>query len=227
MMEIEIPRLDTLSALSFSHNLGQLNIYEPVAIFPVMNWVQPFGMLLASLALRQLRNRFKDIQFTLHYDRNNEAVSYASHMGFFKSISELISIGNMPGEAAGNENYIPITGIDFNEISQDLIKRGHMLEIGEVIEETSSRLAKVLCRDNDEMGKLMTYLIREILRNIPEHSKSSKALICGQYWSNQIAEIAIIDEGIGVKESLMANMYHREHANTDEAAIRYAIKAGI
>ncbi len=39
---------------------------------------------------------------------------------------------------------------------------------------------------------LMTYLIREILRNIPEHAEESTAWICGQYWGNQTAEIAIV-----------------------------------
>ena len=50
------------------------------------------------------------------------------------------------------------------------------------------------------MQKLMTYLIREILRNIPEHAESHKAWICGQYWSDNTAEIAILDEGIVLKK---------------------------
>ena len=63
----------------------------------------------------------------------------------------------------------------------------------------------------------MTYLIREILRNIPEHAEESSAWICGQYWNDQTAEIAIVDEGIGIKKSLQRNSIHRAYATDDES----------
>jgi hypothetical protein len=73
----------------------------------------------------------------------------------------------------------------------------------------------------------MTYLIREMLRNIPEHANESTAWICGQYWADHTAEIAVIDEGIGVKNSLQRNAIHRQYVIDDETALRCAIKAGI
>lgn len=73
----------------------------------------------------------------------------------------------------------------------------------------------------------MTYLIREMLRNIPEHSESNNALICGQYWADITAEIAIVDEGIGIKRSLQENSKHREYIKMDEEALQWSLNAGI
>ena len=46
-------------------------------------------------------------------------------------------------------------------------------------------------------------------------------------WSDKTAEIAIVDEGIGIKESFRKNKIHREYIETDEDALELAIKAGI
>lgn len=43
----------------------------------------------------------------------------------------------------------------------------------------------------------------------------------------KLQEIAIVDEGIGVKKSLQKNSIHRAYATDDESALSYAIKAGI
>lgn len=121
-------------------------------------------------------------------------------MGFFKSISETIPIGNVPGGASGNDNYLPITKLDLIKLHSDEIAAGEYGTLGDSIEKEAAKLSRIICRHNAEMQALMTYLIREILRNIPEHAEESTAWICGQYWGNQTAEIAIVDEGIGIKK---------------------------
>ncbi len=99
--------------------------------------------------------------------------------------------------------------------------------MGNLIESESEKLSKILSRNNKELQTLLTYLLREILRNIPEHSNSTKAWICGQYWTNNTAEIAIIDEGIGIKNSLQKNVVHKKYISDDEDALRCSVKAGI
>ena len=42
-----------------------------------------------------------------------------------------------------------------------------------------------------------------------------------------MAEIAIVDEGIGIKNSLQNNVEHRKYIETDEDALKCAVKAGI
>lgn len=52
--------------------------------------------------------------------------------------------------------------------------------------------------------------------------------ICGQYWpSFHLAEIAIMDEGIGVYKSIVQNSAHREYIADNRSALEWAIRAGI
>ena len=226
-MQFEISKLTAPAALTFAHQLNSIDIREKVEFSANLKWVEPFGALLTSVAIRQLRNKYKDIPFNfLNYD--TEAGDYAAHIGFFKSISDKIEIGNEPGEAKGSENYIPITALDLSKIQTDCSSNGRILELGDAIEIKSKSLAKILCRESEEMVTLMTYLIREMIRNIPEHAGTMTAWICGQYWpTKQEAEIAIIDEGIGIRESLRKNHTHSSYIQTDEDAILCAVKPGI
>lgn len=149
-------------------------------------------------------------------------------MGFFKYISPQLEIGKFPGESKGSDNYIPITAIKFNELKEDNYKKGNYAVMGDLIEKESGRLAKVISRDNTELHKLLTYLIREILRNTHEHAKTDTSWICGQYWpSYDKAEIGIVDEGIGVFGSLTLNEAHKKYITDNKSALQWALKAGI
>lgn len=228
-MEYTLRDLSTESALQTAlelHNV-ELSDEEEVKFFADMNWVCPLGMLIGTNAMRSFRDSYPDNSFSISMNEKEDAVSYAGHMGFFKSISESIAVGNAPGEAPGNDNYIPITKIDLTQIHRDNLNAGIWGEMGDSIELKSAELSKILCRANKEMQKLITYLIREILRNIPEHAEALDAWICGQYWSNNIAEIAILDTGIGVKTSLQKNPTHRSYITDDITALQCAIKEGI
>lgn len=227
MVEYKIDELGTLEAIKIAKDLGDLEINEPIVFNTKLKWVRPFGMLVGVTAIKQLRDKYKDIPFSLSNDESKQGSSYACHMGFFRAISEKLNIGKMPGEATGNENYIPITELDLHQIHRDEIDAGNFIQMGDAVEKESLRLAQILSRKNKELCVLLTYLIREMLRNIPEHSESNKALICGQYWADNTAEIAIIDEGIGIKNSLQKNSKHRQYIETDEDALQWSLKAGI
>ena len=226
-MKFIIPKLDTGNALRFAYEMNSTPIVEPVHFRAYMNWVRPFGMLFTACSIRQLREKHLDIPFDMDYTSGGDGVSYASQMGFFKEISKTLDIGKAPGEAAGNQNYIPIREIDLEQVLKDEINNGKFVEMGDAIEEEAKKLAAILGRNNKEVCFVFTYMIQEILRNIPEHANTNKALICGQYYGNHIAEIAIVDEGIGVKASLRKNAVHREYVFTDRDAIECAVKAGV
>lgn len=226
-MKYDIPTLETKKALKFAKELDELIVDSYFTFNVNMHWVRPFGMLVAACSIKQFRDKYPDVPFKIKYKTRDETIPYASHMGFFKSISGKINIGKEPGEATGNNNYIPITELDLNQIHKNEILSGKMIQMGDAIELNASELAKVLSRDNKEFHSLLTYLIRETLRNIPEHADCNSAWICGQFWCNGTAEIAIVDEGIGVLNSLKRNRIHRAYIKSDEDAITSAIKAGI
>ncbi len=222
-----IRELNSDNAMEMPLALDAIELSNPFIIDINLKWVQPFGMLVASKAIKEFRNAHPDIDFQLRYNDNSSAFSYAGHMGFFKSISESLDIGKMPGEALGNSRYIPITKINLTEIHKKEIDSGHFIAMGDAIENEATRLANVLSNGNIELRKLLTYLIREILRNIPEHSESNDAWICGQSWADGSAEIAIVDNGIGIKDSLQKNIVHSQYIHSDEDALQCALKAGI
>lgn len=228
-----IPDLKTSEVLNFAKNINQkkLSVYD--AIFfdaQQLNWAEPFGLLLAACSIKQLRSQYPKTPFKIASfpDHLPNGLSYAVQMGFFNAISDKLHIGKAVGELTGNDNYIPITELNFKKVAHEEFFLNTVCDIESAIEARANTLAKILCRNNLQMVKLLTYLLREILRNIHEHAMTENSLVCGQYWP-QIgeAEIAIVDEGIGLKSSLQKNLFHKPNITNDQDALEYALKAGI
>ena len=177
-MEYTIPDLNTISALSLASEINKIDFstVDEMTLIANMGWVRPFGMLLTSIALKQLRNKHLDVPFRLQCDQSRTGISYAAHMGFFKSISETLPIGNVPGAASGNDNYLPITKLDLIKLHSDEIAAGGYGTLGDSIEKEAAKLSRIICRHNAEMQALMTYLIRE-------YSRTRRGIICMDMWS--------------------------------------------
>ena len=64
------------------------------------------------------------------------------------------------------------------------------------------------------------------MRNVLEHSKSRSLEYCGQFWpSYNKVEIAILDNGIGLRESLKANPFIQVESDSD--AIQQALMPAV
>lgn len=99
----------------------------------------------------------------------------------------------MPGEANGSSNYIPITPLIVDDLQKAAYEQGNYMVLGDLIEQEAGRLSRIVDRGNKELHKLLTYLIREILRNTPEHAKSNTMWVCGQYWpSYELARLLLL-----------------------------------
>lgn len=219
--------MELIETLKFAKNIFDTIPAEEEAIidFSQMRKFDPLPMLIMGTTIRNYRKQFPDKRFTVCGTSDK---SYACTMGFFKYISESLNIGKMPGEASGSNNYIPITPINVDELQQKEITDGNFIEIGDLIEREAGRLALIVDRGNEELHKLLTFLIREILRNTPEHAGTNTMWVCGQYWpSYELAEIAIADEGIGIYNSITQNCSHREYITDNKKALQWALKAGI
>lgn len=227
-MRFLVPQLTLIDSLTFEYSLPK-NIPDNEFIFDFssMTNFDPLPMLLIGSIIRRYRNNYPDVNFFVDgIDGNGK--EYAGTMGFFKYISPLINLGKMPGEATGSANYIPITPLFFNELQKAEYEKGCLIQIGDLVESEASRLARIVDRGNPELHKLLAYLIREILRNTPEHAQSDRMWICGQYWNSfNLAEIAIIDEGIGIFNSITKNKAHREYIVDNASALQWALRAGI
>lgn len=227
-MKYSLPNMQLGGVLKLSKELNKIIPDDNMELdISNMHTFDPLIMLVTGSIIKEYRLKYQDIPFTLSYD-DDIGKSYAGTMGFYKYISEKIEIGKRPGEASGSSNYIPITLIDFNELHNEELELGNYVELGSLIENEASKLSKIVDRGNIEMHKLLTYLIREIMRNTPEHADTDKIWICGQYWpSYNLAEIAILDEGIGIYKSISKNKYHKEYLLDNKSALQWALKAGI
>lgn len=223
-----VPELNLQQALSFEKSLQEIVPTDDFIFdFSRMSNFDPLPMLLTGSIIKRYRRQYPQISFSVD-GINTIGKSYAGTMGFFKYISPSLEIGKAPGEAYGSPNYIPITLLSTDDLQRNQYKQGSYLSLGDIIENEAGRLAQIVDRGNAELHKLLTYLIREILRNTPEHAQSNQMWICGQYWpSYELAEIAIIDEGIGVYNSITKNIAHREYITNNAVALQWALKAGI
>lgn len=225
-MRIYVPDMKHEKTLEFAYEIYEIIPDDEVIIdFSKVHSFDPLDMLIMGATLRNYRMQYPEIPFKID---GHQGKSYPGTMGFFKYVSESLGIGKMPGEANGSTNYIPITPIKVEELQQAEISQGNYMVMGDLIEKEAGRLARIVDRGNSELHELLTYLIREILRNTPEHAETNTMWICGQYWpSYELAEIAIADEGIGIYNSITQNPVHKEYITDNEKALQWALKAGI
>ncbi len=187
--------------------------------FRNLGTVEPFGMLIVSAKLRQFRIKHTDSRrMAIGYEK----ATYAGHMGFFKSFG--LDFGNEPGEALGSSTYIPITKLNVCELKEEA--RLKIEPVGETIEKKAENMARILTREEGDLSEHLTYSIREIMRNIVEHSEADSIWLAGQYWpSKDLVEVSILDEGIGITSSLKGNPHLK--ITNDEDSLLLAIEPGI
>lgn len=218
---IEVSDLNFSSALEFTYSIKDYELEEgEIFDFSNVHNCDPFPMLIASTAIRQLR----EISSVKKCTAKNCDNSYAQHMRFYKAIG--INRGRELDENYGNNNNLPITKLTIKDLREDGIK--NLERIQEVIVRKSKLMASVLSRGNASFAKWLTYVLTEIMRNIPEHSQANEIWYCAQYWPTyDLVELAILDEGIGVKNSLLSNYAYSDLVADDSDALKLSIRPGI
>lgn len=143
---VKVPNLTFNNALKFANELSQLELEEGEEFdFSNVHNCDPFPMLLTSTVIRQLRKNSGIKQCrALHCDN-----SYAEHMRFYKAIG--INQGRELSENYGNNNYLPITKLEIDDLRNDGIK--NLEKIQEVIVKKSKLMARVLSRGNISLEK--------------------------------------------------------------------------
>ena len=222
MKIIVVPRaLDLVNAIQFTRELDQLKDQAHFVFdFKNLGRVEPFTMLIVASQIKRLRERFSSSKFEC---TNFRSKSYAGHMGFFKAFG--LDYGNSPGEAKGSDNYIPLTLYNCESIEKEAAEEGKY--VGDIIEAQSQTLAKILCKKaSGEVHETLSYSLREIMRNVVEHSDAERFGVCAQSWpSKKLVEFAIVDRGKGLNESLSKNP-HLDIAD-DKSAINYALMPAV
>lgn len=187
--------------------------------YSTVDFFEPSGMLLCSAKIRQFMNKnpnaeYRDAYFTQH--------TYAANMGFFQCVNQ--DYGKQPGESPGNSNYLPISMLEVSKVRENA--KDMSFHVVDYLETEAKRLSLVLSRSDEKLMKLLTYTLRELLRNVVEHSYAKHIWFAGQYWpTKNRVEIAILDEGIGIYKSLLKNTKLCVGDNDD--ALKASILPGV
>lgn len=154
---------------------------------------------------------------------NHKDKSYAAHMGFFRAFG--LKFGNEPGEASGSSTYLPLTILNVADLQSEAGKSGE--HVGTIIESKSEQIAKILTRQQTgDLVDTLTFSIREIMRNVVEHSNSEVIEYCAQYWpTKSLVEFAVLDTGQGIMRGLSTNPYL--NINDERDALHLALLPGI
>tara|TARA_R110001583_G_C5620459_1_gene406225 strand:+ start:197 stop:1183 length:987 start_codon:yes stop_codon:yes gene_type:complete len=188
-----------------------------------LNFSFPAGMLVAGSKIREWAKYRSEKGYEtkkVGHDSLKNVHSYLRHLGFFDFI--YMGGGKQVGEATGSMTYLPITRISRPDI--DMSCQHVDAWYADIISKTR-RLANVLSGTNTDSQehRLYHYALREIVRNVFEHSECNECYICGQRWHDGRVEVAVVDEGVGI-----ANTLSRSHnIDSDLNALRIAIKPGI
>jgi len=181
--------------------------------------IKPFGMLIVSQAIRQLRQRLPPHVMIVPMNLpGNDIESYAAHMGFFHACG--INLGKPVGAARGGQTYLPLTQHTTAALT-------HGSQVEPIAKGLARRLAQ---RQNDDDGlvKALSFSFLEMIRNVIEHSGSPDFWYCAQYWPTRgEAEIAIMDCGIGLGQSLKNNPHVCDLLTSNREILKYALWPGV
>lgn len=224
-MDIYLPKRFDRDYLSvFFNELDSTREEHIVNIhFSTLTYSLPTAMLIAGSKLREwvnYRSSNNHVSVPHGIDPSRTVHSYLMHLGFFDFI--YMEQGNHVGQARGSAKYLPITRITTPPFIPNVTS---LDEWHQRIKEESRRLAGVLAGNYDDTEELRvySYSIREIIRNVFEHSNAHECYICGQRWVNGHVEIAILDEGIGIARTISD-----AHSVTDDLhALDLALMPGI
>ncbi|TDR31968.1 hypothetical protein [Hydromonas duriensis] len=220
-----VPRsLSLQNAIDFCNTFWDISdeVDEIVFDFRFLEHIEPFGMAYVSSQISEVYKcqSKRGVRFKA---QNYKEKSYLAHMGFFKAFG--LDFGKSPGQAGGSSSYLPLTIINIEDIKKEAFEKGEA--IGNLIEAKSSSLARMLIRaDSGELFDTLTYSLREVMRNVVEHSNSSVLEFCAQFWpTKNKVEIVVLDLGVGIKNSLSNNPYLSMSCDRD--ALQLSLLPGV
>lgn len=226
MNKVLLPRLldgpvrrDLAAALKSTEGERQLTID-----FGAVEFAYPVGLLAAGREIRrtvQERRARRQITMAGGIDLSRPAHSFLNHVGFFDFIG--LPHSKPIGAARGSGSYIPIrrfTRTDFGATAG-----ADSQQVRQAIASRAEELAEVVVGGGREVPSYWTvaYSVREVVRNVFEHSGADECYVAAQRWSNGAVEMGVIDEGIGIKRSLAPAV----SCATDLDALKEAVKPGV
>ncbi len=195
--------------------------------FSATEHFEPFGMLMLASAIRRLRARCDAQNQTLTLlgiDLDIQSHQYAHYLGFWSSIGF-----DTPGEpimADATMRTVPISKLSYKELfrqagGRDPVRAG-------LVTQACGSLAQTLTEGIGlpQLQENLAFAFREIIRNAFEHGRTDLVWFTGatRPTKNDV-QVAILDEGQGVRASLAQNAAH--NYSSDRDALLAALRPGV
>lgn len=199
--------------------------------FVAMQHCEPFGLLLLGAAIRSLRMRDVSpgtpVTVTIlgRTDHGSQGHGFAKDMGFWWSIAE--DKERPVNLRSASEHYVRVDRISVSQLYREA--GGADPIRSEIVSRKAAELAKVLARGGSgPVWQALEYSFREMLRNAIEHSQSDVVWFAA--WarykqSDPDVQVAILDEGRGIRKSLLENVAYVP--KNDQEAIEMSILPGV
>jgi hypothetical protein len=216
-------KTDLPSILSFARDLDKYAKQDRLIVhFGKERFFSPFSLLFIASKFLALRAKNSTQRWE---PKGHGEHTYLAHIGFFHMCG--FDFGREMGEASGNDNYLPITRLARESFYVSEADKYQALQ--SLIERRAKQLALVIARDeqnNKNLFDALSYSIREVMRDVFEHSKARNLYYCAQYWpKSSKVEFAIADFGIGIRRGLSENPNFRFDA--DKQAIEYSLLPSV
>jgi hypothetical protein len=193
---------------------------EPIELdFERVGFLTPMAMIFLVHRVRAIQFSRKNTRVIATNIENNE---WLRNMGLLTACGLEIfqEHKNRPGDS---ENYIPITVVKKNEFIQ---KHG-LAALQEGVDHEAAALTRILLRVGlGPAFDAVQYSLREIIRNVFEHSAARTLMYCAQYYPKlRRAHLVIGDDGIGIPNSLRNNPKFLKLS--DKAAVEISLMPGV
>lgn len=190
-----------------------------------VEFVEPAGLTGLAALLEHLNPRAKQVHLALS---GRDVPAYLERMNFFKLFGESIETNVDVGRLEERRRKNPGT-------LQELINFHSEGEIPGIINRISEILENQDYRVRERAAICAT--LSEICANAVEHSASSfgayaavqayQRIISGRRSRGEEVIVAIADGGIGIRRTLQKNPAYSGFTQTDNDAIRHALKMGV
>ncbi|MGE7946459.1 hypothetical protein [Lysinibacillus sp. NPDC093688] len=193
--------------------------------FNDLEFIEPAGAVLLLTTMDRIKKLEYDYTIEPIDGLTQDAISYGTNMGIFQKLG----VSSAPSFKSGG-TYLAPTKIVLDELYEKLsISNITVEEYFEQIAEKIVGKALDIAESSMEVNELFVYVVREIIRNIFDHSGSTHfyyALQC--YRNTSKVEVVIADVGVGFKATVPFDVEEKWFdKDTDENAIKKALIPGL
>ncbi|WP_419393177.1 ATP-binding protein [Cytobacillus praedii] len=191
-----------------------------------ITWIDPSGAVLLIDLIERLKNANNHVEFIPLEATWKPAISYGLNMGIFQKLGLSNALSYEHGET-----YIAPTKITRQDVFQLGEGQGNSIET--YYERLTDLLVKKILRNknsyDEKVVRVFTYTIREVIRNIFDHSEADNFYYASQYIPfHNVVEVVISDNGIGLVNTIPFDIEEKwMDKDTSEEAIRKALTPGL